>query len=142
MARADNHLEIIMLHTKNSMINLGRSADKLLITEIRSEKLDELKGFAEDIRQALERPARKERPSDERLTTYGQKLFEFCGIERIYRSPSHIHMITNQPDLKALPWEYMLDPTRGPGPARKHSIVRIVPFVGDRSKALPLKSAP
>ena len=108
MARADNHLEIIMLHTTNSMINLGRSADKLLITEIRSEKLDELKGFAEDIRQALKPHALKKRPSDERLTTYGRKLFAFCGIERIYRSPSHIHMITNQPDLKGLPWEYML----------------------------------
>lgn len=78
-----------------------------------------------------------QRPTAEQLSEFGQTLFRFIvqkNVQRIYsRLPNsfiRVHIFSNQPDLQALPWEYIQQPDDAPGPNSLRSIVRIVPTIG------------
>lgn len=93
--------------------------------------------------QSQTRPTRKE------LTKFGNSLFNYIirgNIQRLYNRLSvtariSIHILTNDPDLQSLPWEYLQDPNQAPGPWPNRSIVRIIPIIG-RTSPLPLALAP
>ena len=77
------------------------------------------------------------RPTVQQLHEFGQSLFNFIvqlAIHRVYnRLPeSHISLqiFSNRPDLQALPWEYIQQPGKKPGPNALRSVVRIVPTIG------------
>lgn len=97
--------------------------------------LDELRGFRDHINRSLR--ATEKRPDFRELTTYGHKLFAFCirdDLAQLYsRLPSgqvRIHILSNQPEVRAIPWEYWQEPAHTPGPRRDRSVVRIVPVIG------------
>lgn len=76
-------------------------------------------------------------PKTKELSDFGNKLFDFVirdDIRMLYdRLPNtliRLHILSNQADLQMLPFEYMQEPKRGPGPSRVRSVVRIVPTVG------------
>jgi hypothetical protein len=84
------------------------------------------------------------RPSKTALTKFGHDLFSYVihgDVKRLYdrlplNKPVRIHILTNRPDLQSLPWEFLQDPTRPPGPWLERSVVRIVPTIG-RPKPVP-----
>lgn len=96
----------------------------------------QLANFRNQIDRSL-RGKEKERLSITELTAYGHKLFNFCiqdEIARLYSRLSNgqvrIHILSNQPELREIPWEYWQEPAHTPGPRIDRSIVRIVPIIG------------
>jgi hypothetical protein len=90
-----------------------------------------------------------ERPRVAELTDFGHKLFEYIineDVKPLYnRLPLNkrvrIHIMTDRPDLQSLPWEFLQDPTRPPGPWRDRSVVRVVPTIGS-PRPEPIKITP
>jgi hypothetical protein len=86
------------------------------------------------------------RPSKTALTKFGHDLFSYViqgDVKRLYdrldfNKQVRIHILTNQPVLQSLPWEFLQDPTRPPGPWLERSVVRIVPTIG-KPKPVPLQ---
>ncbi|HYG10129.1 MAG TPA: CHAT domain-containing protein [Pyrinomonadaceae bacterium] len=87
-----------------------------------------------------------ERPLKTDLARFGHDLFNYIirgDVRRLYdRLPLdkrvRIHIMTNRPDLQSLPWEFLQDPSRPPGPWRERSVVRVVPTIGN-PKPVPFK---
>jgi hypothetical protein len=97
--------------------------------------LAELAGFRDQIDRSLR--AKEKRPPVKDLTAYGHKLFHFCiqdDLAQLYSRLSagqvRIHILSNQPELRAIPWEYWQEPSHNPGPRADRSVVRIVPVIG------------
>lgn len=74
-------------------------------------------------------------PTD--LEQFGRDLFDVVirgDVRDLYnRLPAthvRIHLLSNQPQLQALPWEFFIEPGSPLAPRLERSIVRIVPTVG------------
>jgi len=88
------------------------------------------------------------RPSKNELTKFGHGLFSYVirgDVKRLYdrldsSKQVRIHIMTNEPVLQSLPWEFLQDPSRQPGPWVERSVVRIVPTIGN-PKPVPCKIA-
>ncbi len=128
-------LSILDTGSKAHVVALARRDRDVAIEKLSCEAVSELTQF----RQHIDRAIRGElkRPTPDELTDFGRKLFGFLvrgGIKVLYDRlpPGHvrIHILSNRPDLQALPWEYFQEPGRAAGPQVDRSVVRIVPTVG------------
>ena len=97
---------------------------------------NELTEFRNRIDRSL-RGKETERLAVTELTAYGHKLFNFCiknELTELYSRLSNgqvrIHILSNQPEMRAIPWEYWQEPAHTPGPRLDRSVVRIVPVIG------------
>ncbi|HET6372823.1 MAG TPA: CHAT domain-containing protein [Candidatus Polarisedimenticolia bacterium] len=77
------------------------------------------------------------RPTAVELRDFGRRLFEFVVHSKLLavytRLPAEyvrIQVLSNQPDLQALPWEYLQEPDAPAGPNNARGVVRIVPTIG------------
>ena len=71
------------------------------------------------------------------MERFGRDLFDFAirgDVRRLYdRLPAkhvRIRLLSDHPDLQALPWEFLIEPGRPSAPRLERSIVRIVPTIG------------
>lgn len=77
------------------------------------------------------------RPKQSELQKFGRDLFGFlfqASLRDLYmrlpQGPITLQILSNRPQLKQVPWEYLLTPDRQPAPHRDRSIVRIQQTVG------------
>jgi hypothetical protein len=80
---------------------------------------------------------KQDRPKSTELSDYGKRLFAFAIRDDIYalyerlpRTHIRLHILSDQPELQRLPFEYLQEPKQPSGPSRHRSVVRIVPTVG------------
>jgi hypothetical protein len=78
----------------------------------------------------------EQRPSRSELSKFGVELFRVAiqnDLERLYqRLPSKsvsVHIVSDCPAVRTLPWEYIQEPDQIPGPS-KRCIVRVIPTIG------------
>jgi CHAT domain len=140
-------LAILNAGTKRAAIVHARCGADIAIADLPSGKaLHDLLAFKERISQVL--LLNQKRPSKTELTNFGHALFSYIvqgDVRQLYdQIPRHtlirFHILTNRPDLQALPWEYLQDPKQPPGPWSLRSIVRVVPCIG-RTPPAPLPLA-
>jgi hypothetical protein len=143
-------LDLMMLNSANpnSVIAFARRNRDVMASEFgpgpENPALADLLSFAERIGKGVENgPLAK--PNEAELFKFGNDLFRFCFPDRhkgFYDAlPStHIRLqfLSCHKDLKKVPWEFIQDPAKTPGPQRTRSIVRIVPCLGDDSEPLPV----
>jgi CHAT domain len=134
-------LDLMILNSAkpNFAIGFGRRNRDVLIAEIPvGNEIQGLLGFTERIRKGVEPGGGLERPADSELFRFGNDLFNFCFAGKplidLYSNlpASHIRLqfLTCHEQLKAIPWEFMQEPRKTPGPRLYRSIVRIVPSFG------------
>lgn len=127
--------------SQERVVALARSGSDLAIARIPcGNELKQLIDFRQRIDRALRRMEKY--PRVQELTDYGHRLFSFCvrdDLERLYnRLPANhvrMHIFSDRTEIQALPWEYMQDPNRVPGPQRERSVVRIIPTIGREAPA-------
>ena len=126
---------------------LGRCDSDIAVARLPfGNELPELGRFRDRIDRALR--GMEKRPGVDELTSYGHKLFGFCirgDLIQLYnRLPAdhvRIHILSNQPEVRAMPWEYLQEPNHNPGPRRDRSVVRIVPMIRPASpRSTPIDS--
>jgi hypothetical protein len=132
-------LDVMILGTgkSDSAIGYARHNSDVFISEIPGGKnLQALLDFTERIRKAVA-PGTPGRPSESELNAFGNDLFDFCfanELRDVYKAlpSSHIRLqfLTCHNEMKSVPWEFMQEPKKTPGPRRVRSIVRIVPSFG------------
>lgn len=134
-------LDLMILNSKkpNTAIGYARRKGDVVITEIpMGPELKSLISFRDRIRKALE-PGPEARPTAQELAAFGKDLFNFIfgqasDLRDLYpKNPNidvRIQMISDLPDIRSIPWEFMQDSRDNAGPRRRRSIVRIVPSVG------------
>jgi len=92
-----------------------------------------------DFRDRLNRASlgQEKLPTAQDLSSFGTNLFEFVlrgDLLSLYnRLPPdyvRIRILSNHPELQALPWEYLQDPRAPAGPNNTRGVVRIVPTLG------------
>ena len=91
-----------------------------------------------DFRARIDRAIRgaAQRPTKQEMRTFGRTLFELLacpGVRPILsglpKSPISMAILSNRPDVQALPWEFLAEPNLA-SPSVLRSVVRIVPTVG------------
>lgn len=88
------------------------------------------------IRLALR--GKEERLSEQELQNFGNGLFQFLFPPALLGVYQHLdknayvrlHVLTNHGPVKDIPWEYLQEPNRPPGPNANRPVVRVVPTVG------------
>jgi hypothetical protein len=134
---------------RESALACGRSAYDVAVTSLPyDEKYPELAAFRDRIDQAIRRKV--DPPSPQELTAFGHRLFGFLfkgDLGELYgRLPAghiRIRIFSNRADLQAIPWEYLQEPDRLPGPRRDRSVVRVVRAGGlPPPEPSPLSSQP
>jgi CHAT domain len=134
---------------KSRALACARSAFGLAVANLPcGTELTQLTKFRQSIDGALR--GKQERPTPEQLAEYGHRLFRFAIREdlatlynRLPQALVRIRLFSNRPDLQALPWEYLQEPERLPGPRADRSVVRIVRTGGGPPPApLPLNRSP
>ncbi len=139
MGTSVDRLDLMILNSKkpNKAIGCARRKDDVVITEIPlGPELKSLKAFRDRIRKALE--SADARPTAQELAGFGKDLFNFIfgqpELRDLYpRNPNvdvRIQLISDLPEIRSIPWEFMQDSRESAGPKRQRSIVRIVPSVG------------
>jgi hypothetical protein len=130
-------LEIYILDSGNPdwAVALARFGPDIGIERIPCRLVKSMGDFCDRLRDAA--AGRGIRPSADELREYGDRLFSFVinsRLSAIYvRMPPHsvsIQVVSNRPDIQALPWEYLREPGRPPGPQSTRSIVRVIPSIG------------
>lgn len=137
-------LAILDASPHNEALVLGRCNSDIAVARLPlGKELFELQSFRNRIDRALR--GIEKRPPVSELTNYGHRLFSYCIRDdllqlyhRLSANPVRIHLLSNQPDLKAMPWEYLQEPNRIPGPQLDRSVVRVVPMIGQLAPE-PLK---
>jgi hypothetical protein len=133
---------------KKPAIVYARCASDVAVSSLPyGPELKRLLAFRDKISEVLLKNL--QRPRNSELTDFGHKLFEYIiskDVKRLYdRLPLNkrvrIHIMTDRPDLQSLPWEFLQDPTRPPGPWRDRSVVRVVPTIGS-PRPEPIKITP
>jgi hypothetical protein len=137
---SSDSLDLMILNSAkpNAAIGFARRNGDVMISEIPGGKaLQNLLDFTERIRKAVE-PGAPSRPADAELIKFGNDLFDFCfapSLRSLYTAlpPSHIRLqfLTCDEQMKTIPWEFMQEPSKTPGPRPYRSIVRIVPSFGN-----------
>jgi hypothetical protein len=131
--------------TPGSVVIFARTQDDMKVVERElGGALTRLTDFRNRIHDAIRGRGSGKRPSSNDLAKFGNDLFRFCigdEVDDIYnRLPKDAHIrvniYSNQPELQALPWEYMQVPGTPEGPSPNRSIVRIVPTVGFRPEPM------
>jgi hypothetical protein len=138
VAPADDTLELSILDAgfPQQVVSLARCASDTAVATIPcGQTLPALVNFGRRIAGAL--AGQSARPTSDELRRFGELLHNFLvqgDVAQLYaRLPaSHvrIHVITNRPEVKSIPWEFMQEPTQPSGPRRQRSIVRVVPTIG------------
>lgn len=129
---------------KEEAIAYGRCNSDIAVANLPLDKqFSDLHKFRLRIDRALR--GIENRPPVNELTNYGHDLFNFCirgELANLYnRLPAthvRIHILSNHPDVQAIPWEYLQEPHQNPGPPSERSIVRIVQMLG-RPAPTPLQ---
>jgi hypothetical protein len=78
------------------------------------------------------------RPTTKELAAFGNDLFKFLfqgSLKDLYQGlPQNgaisLQILSNRPDLKSIPWEYLVTPDRQPSPHRERSVVRVQQTLG------------
>ena len=117
---------------KSTAVVCARSALDLAVANVPCGKeLDQLTAFRQRIDQALRRKV--DAPTPAELREFGHRLFRFTirdelksVYDRLPPTPVGIRIFSNRSDLQAVPWEYLQEPDRAPGPRVDRSVVRIV----------------
>lgn len=132
-------LDLIILKSgkRNAIVFARYGCDTAIERLPLGKEFNTLNAFKERINEAL--LLNQKRPSANELNTFGQRLFRYVirnGIKQLYdRLPldilTRVHILTDQPELQSLPWEYWQDPNQIPGgPWLNRSIVRVIPTIG------------
>ncbi|HSP14065.1 MAG TPA: CHAT domain-containing protein [Thermoanaerobaculia bacterium] len=124
-----------------------RGSDVALATIPFGSELGELTSFRNRIEDAVR--GKQTRPKAKELTDYGRRLFEFAirgDILALYdrlaaTTDVRLHILSNQPQLRNLPFEYLQEPRRRPGPSLERSVIRVVPTIGIDPVA-PIRCSP
>jgi|ERR1035437_8092068 hypothetical protein len=133
-------LDLVILNSAkpNSAVGFARHNGDVMVSEIPSGKnFQDLLAFTERIRKAVE-PGAPARPADAELVKFGNDLFDFCftqNLKGLYTalpaSLIRLQFLTCHEEMKTIPWEFMQEPSKTPGPRPYRSIVRIVPSFGN-----------
>jgi hypothetical protein len=136
-------LDISIVDAGDKAVVLARRGADVAIGRLPID--DEAMAAFEDFRRRLERAVRgaEAAPSDKDLASCGERLFRYAvrdELADLYRllpaSYSRIYLLSDQPRILRLPWEYLSFPQCAPGhPANERSVVRIVPTRGREAPA-------
>lgn len=139
VALPENELHLFVLDACNTatVVTLARRGLDLAVQQLPCTGLAALNGFRERIDRAIR--GAETRPTADELTEFGHKLFSFLihdQVRDLYAGlprddAVRIHILSNQSDVQALPWEFLQEPGRAFGKGQR-SIIRIVPTLGIR----------
>ena len=133
-------ISVLDSFTASSAIGLARHGSDIAIARIPlDQELEELQHFAENLFDVLRGRGRGKRPDASAIIEFGRALFRFLirdDIKDLYSRLPETHVslkiLSNQPSIRQLPWEYLQEPGRQ-CPRYGRSVVRIIPTVGLRS---------
>jgi hypothetical protein len=136
-AKMNNTLDILILDSGGPAhaVVYARFGADTAIELIPCKSIAKFQNFSERLKNAA--GGRGMRPKADELLTFGHELFSFAVQNKLLtvynRLPGdyvRIQVLSNQPDLQALPWEYLQFPNAPAGPNINRSIIRIVPTIG------------
>jgi hypothetical protein len=136
-------LELFLLDdaTAGNVIALGRRGDDVAVETIPIDA--SVKRFLA-LKAAMDAAmlGKAARPTAAEVDQLGRDLFQwlFRGpLAAVYnRVPAgnvSVQILSNHPEIKALPWEFLLAPDRGPVPHRERCVVRVVETCGSDALA-------
>jgi len=77
------------------------------------------------------------RPTAADLTKFGRNMFDFLFrgslktlYDRLPVGPVSLQILSDRPEIKEVPWEYLVTPDRQPSPHRERSVIRVQPTCG------------
>ena len=115
-------------------IAFARHGDNVAIELLRYQTVKELSHFRDRLAKAAS--GNGPRPAPNELSQFGRDLFGLAvkgSLAELYqhvpRARVSIHILSDQPDIQALPWEYIQERKHSYGPDNSRSVVRIVPMV-------------
>lgn len=122
--------------TGDGVIALARRGSDTAIERIPADAaLKKLADFGRHIGRAV--TGNDIRPTATELTGFGNELFKYLfrgELKRLYdRLPTGavtLQILSDRPEIKDVPWEYLAMPDRQPSPHRDRSVVRIHPTCG------------
>jgi hypothetical protein len=117
---------------KSNALACARTTLDLAVADLPfGREVKHLTAFRGRIDRALR--GREDSPTPDEFTDFGHRLFRFCirdDIKALYdKLPAdvvRIRLFSNRPELQALPWEYLQEPGKVPGPRLDRSVVRVV----------------
>jgi hypothetical protein len=76
-------------------------------------------------------------PNSSQLEKFGERLFVFAFRDevmelynRLAKDDVRLNIVCNRSEVQNLPWEYLQEPKKKPGPLRGRSVIRVVPTIG------------
>jgi hypothetical protein len=138
-----NALDVFLLDipkTKSAVALARRGADTAIEQITLDATLFNLIDFGRLIGKAMTGNA--QRPSAAELEAFGRQLFEFLFrgsllqlYNRLPAGPISMQVLSDSPELREVPWEYLAMPDRMPTPHRERCVIRVLPTCGvDRPK--------
>jgi len=131
-------LELFLLDAGNSsrLVVLGHCDQDVVIERLRIDKeCKRLAAYRDVLDGVILGTA--ERPTVGELRAYGESLFRWLfrgDLRTLYGRVPHgmlsIQVLSTQPVLQSLPWEYIALPDRQPAPHRERCVVRVLPVCG------------
>ncbi|WP_148282979.1 hypothetical protein [Pseudogulbenkiania sp. NH8B] len=115
----------------NDVIALARRGADTAIEHIPIDtSLKRLAEFGRGLGDVLTGNAQRPNVSD--MMQFGNDLFEFlfrgslrAMYDRLPCGPVSLQILSNRPEIKEVPWEYVVTPDRRPSPHRDRSIIRV-----------------
>lgn len=134
-----NALELFLLDSGGGAhaVALGRYDSHFAIEHIAiDKKCKELGSYRDEIEGVI--LGTTKRPTDSVLRKYGVDLFKWLFRGSLLTLYSHVpnnglvsvQILSDRPELKVMPWEFLQLPDRGPTPHRERCIVRVLPTCG------------
>lgn len=130
--------DLFLLDVRNNPAVLAlarRGADTAIELIPVDDALTKLNNFGQLIGRAVS--GNGQRPSDPDLAAFGTDLFNFLFrgqlrdlYDRLPVGQISIQILSDQPKLREVPWEYLSAPDRMPVPHRDRSVIRIHPTCG------------
>jgi hypothetical protein len=122
---------------KSTVVAFARRGEDVAIERIPlGAELGALSAFRDRMDASLRGRGGAKRPASLEIENFGRSLFEFAirnDLRSLYDRLPHSHVslriLTNKPELKAIPWEFWQEPHQV-APSMERSIVRIIPTVG------------
>lgn len=130
-------LSILDSHSNDHAIAMGRRGSDVAIGRLPfGAELDGLADFQTRLTAVLrgKGPAKKPQPAD--LEKFGRGLFDFVMrddlralYDRLPETHVSVNILSNEPKLRQLPWEYLQEPKRL-SPRNGRCVVRVIPTIG------------
>jgi hypothetical protein len=127
-------LSILDSGSPGKAVAIARHGDNVAIESLDCKTVVDLSKFRDRLASAARGTGK--RPDRKELVDFGRDLFDLAMIGSIAELYDHVpsarvsvHILSNRPDLRALPWEYIQEKKQPFGPDNSRSVVRIVPMV-------------